>query len=88
MLHLVTALGSQNPAVQQLSLLVIKALTPILSQQDESLLANAMEQLVGVAEDSNSVNGESLESCDEDGEEEDNSGEEDNGGSDDNVVML
>lgn len=88
-LHLVTALGSQNPAVQQLSLLVIKALTPILSQQDESLLANAMEPLMGVTEDSNSVNGESLESCDDDSDEEDNGGgAEDNGGSDDDVVML
>ena len=63
--HLATAMHSTNSAVQRQALKCIKVLMPVLTRHDEQLLIIALEGLMGGVEDSNSVTGESLDSCGE-----------------------
>lgn len=63
--HLATAMHSTNLAVQHQALKCIKVLMPVLTRHDEQLLITALESLMGGVEDSNSVTGESLDSCGE-----------------------
>ena len=85
-LHLAAALRSPHAPIQQLSLSVVTALMPVLTEHDEYLLVNAMECLMSGTEDSNSNNGKTLESCREDDEEDDDD-DDDNDSDVDNITL-
>ncbi len=69
MIHLAAAMHASSPTVQEHALQCIKLLSPTLNGCHEMLVISAMESLTAGVQDSNSVMGESLESCSDDDDE-------------------
>ncbi len=65
-IHLAVAMHSSSPTVQEHALQCIKLLSPTFNGCHEMLVISAMESLTAGVQDSNSVMGESLESCSND----------------------
>ncbi|DBA83830.1 hypothetical protein WJX77_001821 [Trebouxia sp. C0004] len=68
-IHLAAAMHSSSPTVQEQALQCIKLLSPTFNGGHEELVISAMESLTACVQDSNSVMGESLESCSDDDDE-------------------
>lgn len=65
-IHLAAAMHSCSPTVQEHALQCIKLLSPTFNGRHEMLVIRAMESLIAVVQDSNSVMDELLQSCSND----------------------